>query len=339
MLKHPGHFTSFNRQEINGEEGLSAKEQGRNIRLMKTRRKYHEEGVRRLNKALLLVASLLEVRRRVEQIDVTRKHLTINSGAEKNKRKDKPTDNWELTTKRWAQPRSGIQIPTDIGELAYSVENRLGRHLSSTPEGSTIFLALEGGPISQDHPTSNPNSEHPGGFTHVLPSTLQPVGQTPRFLTQEVSMVPPTPNHYWRLFNDPGLTPPAPGLTPPPPNLGPPIVTTKAFLGRPKKSTSTMEHHTTPRSKLRPRTRTPRKFEVTLPELLNMLREAESAIKKEKSVLYIGDKSMIRKRYMHLNEEILKENPNVCAYMAPSLDARQDIVVVEIPKLGKKAAV
>ena len=42
---------------------------------------------------------------------------------------------------------------------------------------------------------------------------------------------------------------------------------------------------------------------------------------------------------MHLNEEILKENPNMCAYMAPSLDARQDIVVVEVPKLGKEAAV
>nr|BAH16615.1 chalcone synthase [Tricyrtis hirta] len=51
------------------------------------------------------------------------------------------------------------------------------------------------------------------------------------------------------------------------------------------------------------------------------------------------DKSMIRKRYMHLNEEILNENPNVCAYMAPSLDARQDMVVVEVPKLGKEAAV
>ncbi|XP_010909688.2 chalcone synthase 3-like [Elaeis guineensis] len=50
------------------------------------------------------------------------------------------------------------------------------------------------------------------------------------------------------------------------------------------------------------------------------------------------DKSMIRKRYMHLTEEILKENPNMCAYMAPSLDARQDLVVVEVPKLGKEAA-
>ncbi|KAJ7976312.1 Chalcone synthase [Quillaja saponaria] len=51
------------------------------------------------------------------------------------------------------------------------------------------------------------------------------------------------------------------------------------------------------------------------------------------------DKSMIKKRYMHLTEEILKENQNLCAYMAPSLDARQDIVVVEVPKLGKEAAV
>nr|AWO14308.1 chalcone synthase 1 [Eleocharis dulcis] len=51
------------------------------------------------------------------------------------------------------------------------------------------------------------------------------------------------------------------------------------------------------------------------------------------------DKSMIKKRYMHLSEEILSENPNICAYMEPSLDARQDIVVVEVPKLGKEAAV
>jgi len=51
------------------------------------------------------------------------------------------------------------------------------------------------------------------------------------------------------------------------------------------------------------------------------------------------DKSMIKKRYMHLTEEILAANPNMTAYMEPSLDARQDIVVVEVPKLGKEAAV
>ncbi|KAK3412921.1 hypothetical protein EUGRSUZ_I01579 [Eucalyptus grandis] len=50
------------------------------------------------------------------------------------------------------------------------------------------------------------------------------------------------------------------------------------------------------------------------------------------------DKSMIKKRYMHLTEDFLKENPAMCAYMANSLDARQDVVVVEVPKLGKEAA-
>eukprot|EP01018_Ginkgo_biloba_P020541 Gb_19001 [translate_table: standard] len=50
------------------------------------------------------------------------------------------------------------------------------------------------------------------------------------------------------------------------------------------------------------------------------------------------DKSAIKKRYMYLTEEILKEKPEVCAYMAPSLDARQDMVVVEVPRLGKEAA-
>ncbi|KAF7818899.1 chalcone synthase [Senna tora] len=42
--------------------------------------------------------------------------------------------------------------------------------------------------------------------------------------------------------------------------------------------------------------------------------------------------------YLILSKEILKENPNMCAYMAPSIDARQDIVVLEVPKLGKEAA-
>lgn len=41
---------------------------------------------------------------------------------------------------------------------------------------------------------------------------------------------------------------------------------------------------------------------------------------------------------MHLTEEILKEKPNICSYMAPSLDDRQDIAVVEVPKLGEEAA-
>lgn len=47
---------------------------------------------------------------------------------------------------------------------------------------------------------------------------------------------------------------------------------------------------------------------------------------------------MITKWFMHLIEKILKEDPSVCEYMTPSLDTRQDIVVIELPKLGKEAA-
>ncbi|RVW18230.1 Chalcone synthase [Vitis vinifera] len=67
-------------------------------------------------------------------------------------------------------------------------------------------------------------------------------------------------------------------------------------------------------------------FRVTKSEHLTQL--------KEKFKL-ICEKTMIKKRYMHLNEKMIKENPNIGA----SLDARQDIANVEVPKLGKIAAV
>ncbi|KAE9450588.1 hypothetical protein C3L33_17514, partial [Rhododendron williamsianum] len=57
------------------------------------------------------------------------------------------------------------------------------------------------------------------------------------------------------------------------------------------------------------------------------------------TIMAIGDKSKIKKRYVFLTEEILKENPSMCEYMAPSLNARQNLAVVEVPKLGKEAAI
>nr|AMW91735.1 chalcone synthase-1 [Scutellaria baicalensis] len=50
------------------------------------------------------------------------------------------------------------------------------------------------------------------------------------------------------------------------------------------------------------------------------------------------DKSGIEKRYMQLTEEFLEENANMTAYMAPSLDVRQEMLTVEVPRLGKEAA-
>ncbi|XP_020203335.1 chalcone synthase 2 [Cajanus cajan] len=52
----------------------------------------------------------------------------------------------------------------------------------------------------------------------------------------------------------------------------------------------------------------------------------------------ICEKSMIKKRYIHLTEEMLKENPTISTYKESSLDVRQDILVEEVPKLGEKAA-
>ncbi|KAK4425334.1 Chalcone synthase [Sesamum alatum] len=52
----------------------------------------------------------------------------------------------------------------------------------------------------------------------------------------------------------------------------------------------------------------------------------------------ICEKSKIKNRYTHLTEEVLKQNPSMSDFMAPSLDARQDISLTEVPKLGKEAA-
>nr|Q9FSC1.1 RecName: Full=Probable acridone synthase 4; AltName: Full=Acridone synthase IV [Ruta graveolens]CAC14057.1 putative acridone synthase [Ruta graveolens] len=51
------------------------------------------------------------------------------------------------------------------------------------------------------------------------------------------------------------------------------------------------------------------------------------------------EKSMIRKRHMCFSEEFLKANPEVSKHMGKSLNARQDIAVVETPRLGNEAAV
>ncbi|THG23911.1 chalcone synthase 3-like [Camellia sinensis] len=76
----------------------------------------------------------------------------------------------------------------------------------------------------------------------------------------------------------------------------------------------------------------------TYPDYYFRITNSEHKVELREKFKRMCDKSMIKKRYMYLTEEILKENPNVCAYMAPSLDARQDMVVVEVPKLGKEAA-
>nr|AJO53279.1 chalcone synthase-like protein [Pogostemon cablin] len=52
----------------------------------------------------------------------------------------------------------------------------------------------------------------------------------------------------------------------------------------------------------------------------------------------ICEKTQIKKRHTHVTEEILQKHPTIGTFSSPSLDIRQDIVVVEVPKLGQEAA-
>ncbi|KAJ4829115.1 Chitin synthase, class 3 [Turnera subulata] len=88
-------------------------------------------------------------------------------------------------------------------------------------------------------------------------------------------------------------------------------------------------------------TATPPNFvlQADYPDYYFRITNSEHMTELKKKFKTICDHSMIKKRHMQLTEEILKDNPSICAYMAPSLDARQDIAAVEVPKLGKEAAI
>ncbi|GMN56768.1 hypothetical protein TIFTF001_025889 [Ficus carica] len=51
-----------------------------------------------------------------------------------------------------------------------------------------------------------------------------------------------------------------------------------------------------------------------------------------------GERSDIKKRYTHLTEEIIQKNPNLYSNTVPSLTTRQEIVLKDVPELGKEAA-
>ncbi|KAL0376887.1 UNVERIFIED_CONTAM: Chalcone synthase [Sesamum calycinum] len=76
----------------------------------------------------------------------------------------------------------------------------------------------------------------------------------------------------------------------------------------------------------------------TFPDYYFRITNSEHKTQLKQKFKRICEKSKIKKRYTYITEEMLKENPNICDFMAPSLDARQDIVVTEVPKLGKEAA-
>ncbi|GMP62542.1 hypothetical protein CsSME_00024609 [Camellia sinensis var. sinensis] len=77
----------------------------------------------------------------------------------------------------------------------------------------------------------------------------------------------------------------------------------------------------------------------TFPDYYFRITNSEHKIELKEKFKRMCDKTTIKNRYFYLTEEILMENPNMCTYNAPSFDARQDMLVVEVPKLGKEAAI
>ncbi|KAM0932941.1 putative chalcone synthase [Dioscorea sansibarensis] len=81
-------------------------------------------------------------------------------------------------------------------------------------------------------------------------------------------------------------------------------------------------------------------YQDTFADYFFRVTNSEDKVELKEKLKRVCDKSMIRKRHFFLNEEKLKEHPNLCSFMdQASLNTRHDIVVEEVPKLGEKAAI
>ncbi|XP_039143221.1 chalcone synthase-like [Dioscorea cayenensis subsp. rotundata] len=81
-------------------------------------------------------------------------------------------------------------------------------------------------------------------------------------------------------------------------------------------------------------------YQDTFADYFFRVTNSEDKVELKEKLKRVCDKSMIRKRHFFLNEEKLKEHPNLCSFMDhTSLNTRHDIVVEEVPKLGEKAAI
>ncbi|KAM0932937.1 putative chalcone synthase [Dioscorea sansibarensis] len=81
-------------------------------------------------------------------------------------------------------------------------------------------------------------------------------------------------------------------------------------------------------------------YQDTFADYFFRVTNSEDKVELKEKLKRVCDKSMIRKRHFFLNEEKLKEHPNLCSFMdQASLNTRHDIMVEEVPKLGEKAAI
>ncbi|KAJ4973830.1 hypothetical protein NE237_007188 [Protea cynaroides] len=79
-------------------------------------------------------------------------------------------------------------------------------------------------------------------------------------------------------------------------------------------------------------------YQTDFPDFYFKSTKSEHKTELKEKFTRICDKSTIVKRHTFMTEELINKNPDFFDPTAPSLDARQDIMVVEVPKLAKEAA-
>ncbi|KAL0002040.1 hypothetical protein SO802_015821 [Lithocarpus litseifolius] len=79
-------------------------------------------------------------------------------------------------------------------------------------------------------------------------------------------------------------------------------------------------------------------YQAAYPDYYFRITSSEHMTELKEKFKRICENSKIKKRNLHLTEEFLKKSSSICAYDLPSLDARQDIKIMETPKLGAEAA-
>nr|AMQ09636.1 2-pyrone synthase [Gerbera hybrid cultivar] len=80
-------------------------------------------------------------------------------------------------------------------------------------------------------------------------------------------------------------------------------------------------------------------YQADYPDYYFRVTKSEHMVDLKEKFKRVCEKTAIKKRYLVLTEDYLEKNPNMGEFMAPSFNARQDLVVPEVPKLGKEAAI
>ncbi|KAJ8762863.1 hypothetical protein K2173_022992 [Erythroxylum novogranatense] len=79
-------------------------------------------------------------------------------------------------------------------------------------------------------------------------------------------------------------------------------------------------------------------YQADYPDFYFRVTKSEHLMELKEKFKHMCEKSAIRKRHLHLTEEVLNENPSICSGYDASIGARQDIVVKQLPKMAMEAS-